>query len=236
MDQDLRTAPYQGIPPADARIGATAAFIAMVTPLNWAIMIPIRFASDKLFSNIPFTENAVKRLRMPFDWLTGAAIVVITLIHANKQGLIAREKAELAQQQHDALLADNIAMRSQLNQTGQILKHVAGQLENGEMKDSTLTLNEAAPPSHVAKLEAARAEQAYHQAATHAPHAEPTAAQHAAADHATSAQHPDPQTHTTHVDHATAHHAHATQETQHSSHTEKLAAEKSASAETSLAV
>lgn len=56
---------------------------------------------------------------------------------------------------------DNIAMRQQLNQTGQILRHVAGEVEKGHLSDSQLLLDEhTAPPTHVAKLEAKQAAEA----------------------------------------------------------------------------
>lgn len=77
-----------------------------------------------------------------------------------------------AKNEHDQLLNDNIAMRQQLNQTGQILNHVAGQIQQGGLKDSELTVSDAAPPSHVAKLEAAKAQHVLADAeASHGAHA-----------------------------------------------------------------
>ena len=66
-------------------------------------------------------------------------------------------KVDEAKAQHEKCVADNIAMRSQLNQTGQILRHVAGEVEKGSRADSPLTVKDEAPPSHVARLEAQEA-------------------------------------------------------------------------------
>ncbi|MES2984679.1 MAG: hypothetical protein V4735_05785 [Pseudomonadota bacterium] len=60
----------------------------------------------------------------------------------------------------EQLQAENIAMRAQLNQTGQILLHVAQEVEKGHLGNSTLQLDESsAPPTHVARLEAEKAMQ-----------------------------------------------------------------------------
>jgi hypothetical protein len=86
----------------------------------------------------------------------------ITSVLAVGNGLLdarnAYKKASSVQDQHTKLVADNIAMRAQLNQTGQILRHVADEVGKGALADSSLTLDESkTPPSHVAKLEAAKA-------------------------------------------------------------------------------
>lgn len=47
----------------------------------------------------------------------------------------AYSRADKAQQKHDQLMADNVGMRSQLNQTGQILQHVAAEVEKGKLAD-----------------------------------------------------------------------------------------------------
>lgn len=64
-------------------------------------------------------------------------------------------------QRHNQILQDNIDMRAQLNQTGQILMHVANAVQHGKLADSTLVLDETtAPPSHVARLQTQQAAQA----------------------------------------------------------------------------
>jgi hypothetical protein len=82
----------------------------------------------------------------------------ITLLFGAASAFGAYVKATVAQDQHTKLVADNIAMRAQLNQTGQILRHVADEVGKGKIADSSLVLDESkTPSSHVARLEAQEA-------------------------------------------------------------------------------
>jgi len=104
----------------------------------------------KLFKKTPFTTKFSELIRSTVMWGAGLGVGLAGSYSAYKD-------AGENEKQYNQLLADNIEMRSQLNQTGQILRHVAGEVEKGHLKDSELTVNEDAPPSHVAKLEAQKA-------------------------------------------------------------------------------
>jgi hypothetical protein len=106
----------------------------------------------KKFETMTLSSAIGQKLKDPIGWTIAG---LFGAYDAMKSYRSARE----AQSQHEHLLTDNIEMRSQLNQTGQILRHVAGRLERGEMADSQLTVDSSAPPSHVAKLEAEKAAQ-----------------------------------------------------------------------------
>lgn len=119
------------------------------------------FMKDKFPS---FTENFKSLFLGKGKWVMGGLAVLNTVVNYSVRAANARQVV--------SLMNDNIAMRSQMNQTGQILNHVAGQIQQGELKDSELTVSDAAPPSHVAKLEATNAHHALADAeANHGGHA-----------------------------------------------------------------
>jgi hypothetical protein len=106
-----------------------------------------------------FDKNFFTNNRFPYSGKLGIRFNVgISALGGLWDAYNAYKKADAAQDQHTKLVADNIAMRAQLNQTGQILRHVADEVGKGALADSSLTLDESkTPPSHVAKLEAAKA-------------------------------------------------------------------------------
>lgn len=99
--------------------------------------------------------------------LTFSSPVSLTLdgLFGAVMGMQAYKDAKLQRQQHDQLVADNIAMRQTLNETSQILRHVEGEVKKGHLADSQFTMKEAAPASHVARLEAEQAAHAVTDAA-----------------------------------------------------------------------
>lgn len=142
---------YQGDSPrwaATKEFFASTAFWTIGFELLWRV-IPAVFTKTKPTQVIDDLAQAFKR---DWHWQLGLGAMIGSWDAKN-----AYEKAKSMKSQHDYLVADNIAMRSQLNQTGQILRHVAGEVEKGKLADSQLTMKGDAPPTHVAKLEAQEA-------------------------------------------------------------------------------
>ena len=91
--------------------------------------------------------------------------LIITGAFATIDAAISLGRGFGTREANQQLISDNIAMRAQLNQTGQILQHVADEVAKGHIPDSQLSLDEsAAPPSQVAKLEAQKAAHAAQEA------------------------------------------------------------------------
>jgi len=161
MESNLSTDNTRNIPPAQPYLGPSPAYSAFAgfvwgAAKNFVLFAAVGLVFDRLIHKTPLAQQVWARVKQdaPVNLVVSSAIGLW-------DGKNAYHNARAAAQQHDQLFADNVAMRSQLNQTAQILQHVANEVEQGHLKDSELTVNEDAPPSHVAKLEAQKAERAY---------------------------------------------------------------------------
>lgn len=151
---------YQGDNPRWAAAKQFVASTALYTigfQLVWHGVAAV-FTRQKPAQAIDATASYLKR---NWKWELGFGTLLGAWDASN-----AYKKAEETKAQHDRLVTDNMAMRSQLNQTGQILRHVAKEVEKGKLADSQLAVNDEALPSHVARLEAQRAAEEAQQALT----------------------------------------------------------------------
>ncbi len=159
MDKDQATLlEYQGDSP---RWAAVKSFVS-----SSALMIVGPAAISAAWFKVSHKESFLTNLKEfvvgKQTWGVFGSIATVLVGAGSAFGAYVRADQQKAQ--HDRLVADNIAMRSQLNQTGQILRHVAHEVEQGKLADSTLTVKDDAPPSHVARLEAKEAAQAAQEA------------------------------------------------------------------------
>lgn len=119
--------------------------------LMWQVVgSTVRATVSKLFKKNDFTSSFKTSMTNKLMW-SGSLLLGVY------GGYDAWKTAKQEQKEYSDILGDNIEMRSQLNQTGQILRHVASEVEKGHLKESELTINEDAPPSHVVKLEVQQA-------------------------------------------------------------------------------
>lgn len=146
MDQQQRIKEGKAWSAAHAIFEGLGGALALAATTAWLTKI---FQKEKYPS---FSKNFSSIFEGKGKWFAAGFATFYSGISYARQRLLANSEEQL--------FADNIAMRSQLNQTGQILQHVAKQVEKGTLKDSELSVNDEAPPSHVAKLKATEGEQA----------------------------------------------------------------------------
>lgn len=143
--------------PGMVALGAGALYTLCALPVAWALNGLVKLGVDRWLEKIPLNKDTWSRFKR-IDPIDVTVVGTILGYGIYKEAKKAYDQAKAAEKQHDKLVADNIAMRGQLNQTGQILRHVADEVSKGKIADSQLTFDESsAPPTHVARLEAEKA-------------------------------------------------------------------------------
>ncbi len=139
--------------PETPGVAATKTMIDQ-TVTNAVLYSALVGAWDKFIAKESFSGAFTGAIKSKLLWGLSAGLGALSAIFAYGD-------AKRVEKNYDRLLDDNIAMRQQLNQTGQILLYVANQVKHGHMPNGQLALDEStAPPTHVARLEAEKATQA----------------------------------------------------------------------------